>query len=66
MRRRWEAFWVFFSTGYDDPKRESVEEDYYTDESGSSSGWFVLRPACLPEGWRSSYVPRFAAPTSKF
>jgi putative polyketide hydroxylase len=55
--------WVF-GTGYD-PKRESIEEDYYTDESGSSSGWFVLRPACLSEGWRSSYVPRFAAPTSK-
>jgi putative polyketide hydroxylase len=28
--------WVFFSTGYD-PKRESIE-DYYTDESESSSG----------------------------
>jgi hypothetical protein len=38
-----------FGTGYD-PKRESIEEDYYTDESGLSSGWFILRPACLPEG----------------
>jgi hypothetical protein len=39
MTRRWEAFWVFFNTGYDDPtKRESIEEDYYyTDETGSSS-----------------------------
>jgi hypothetical protein len=66
MRRRWEAFCVFFGTGCDDPKRESIEENYYTDENGSSSGWFVLRSAGLPEGWRSSYVSRFAAPISKF
>jgi hypothetical protein len=34
MRRRWEAFWVFFSTGYDDPKRESIEEDSTSTRAG--------------------------------
>jgi putative polyketide hydroxylase len=45
MMRRWEALGLRHRLR--DPKRKSIEEDYYTDQSGSSSGWFVLRPACL-------------------
>jgi hypothetical protein len=48
MRRHWEAFWVFFSTGYDSKRVD--RRRLYTDESGSSSGWFVLRPAGLRGG----------------
>jgi 2-polyprenyl-6-methoxyphenol hydroxylase-like FAD-dependent oxidoreductase len=48
------------------PKRESIEEDYYTDESGSSSvdGSYCARG--LPDVEVKLRVPRFAAPTSKF
>src|SRR5919109_3468390 len=42
-----------FGTGYD-PKCGSIEQDYYTDESGSSSGGFVLRPACLRGGGQAT------------
>lgn len=55
MRRRWEAFWVFFSTGYDDPKRESIEEDSTSTRAGRRrDDSYCGRPP--PEGWRSSYV----------
>jgi hypothetical protein len=39
-------------------------EDYYTDERVVVG--MVRTVAGLPEGWRSSYVPRFAVSTSKF
>jgi hypothetical protein len=54
MRRRWEAFWVF-STGYDDSKRESIEEDSTPTRAGRRrDDSYCGRPP--PERWRSSYV----------
>jgi hypothetical protein len=44
-----------FGTGYDDPNRESIEQDYYTDESGSSSGRFVLWAACPRGGGQATF-----------
>lgn len=48
MRRHWEAFWVFFNTDYDDPKRESIEEDYYTDERAGRRLWMIRTAASQP------------------
>jgi hypothetical protein len=56
MTRRWEAYCVFFGTSYD-PKRESIEEDY-TDESGSSSGRFVLQRPAYPRGGGQATCPQ--------
>ena len=57
MRRRWEAFWVLFSTGYD-PKRESIEEDSTPTRAGRrQDGSYCGRPAC-PSGGGQATCPQ--------
>jgi hypothetical protein len=57
MRRRWEAFWVLFSTGYD-PKRESIEEDSTpTRADRRQDGSYCGRPAC-PSGGGQATCPQ--------
>jgi hypothetical protein len=55
--------WVFSTgTGYD-PKRELIEEDYIDERV--VVGMVRTAAAACPR-WRSSYVPRSAASTSRF
>jgi hypothetical protein len=57
MRRRWEAFWVLFSTGYD-PKHESIEEDSTpTRADRRRDGSYCGRPAC-PSGGGQATCPQ--------
>jgi hypothetical protein len=55
MTRQWEAFWVFFSTGYDDPKRKSIGEDSTLTRAGRRrDGSYCGLPACLRDGGQAT------------
>jgi hypothetical protein len=55
MTRHWEAFWVFFSTGYDDPKRKSIGEDSTLTRAGRRrDGSYCGLPACLRDGGQAT------------
>jgi hypothetical protein len=57
MTRHWKAYWVFFGTGSTTiPSASRSKKTTTPTRADRRRGWFVLRPACLPEGWRSSYV----------